>query len=198
MSSYLSSIAILMKYVSLGKLNKSQNTVELRSALGQYLKQFICYGLSAHVLSLLPCYFLVLRKFDSWNPSSNVKPGQPEYYQKQVYNHGTRCWNGPERNIIVSFTHPLFASCSNLSNFLYLNCYSLTRIVLPRTVAVNLWHWERHTYSSRIGKMRIPIYWNNSSSVSTSSWGEEGRWKQGGTLIRTNMCYAKTSIYFQI
>jgi hypothetical protein len=43
MSSYLDSIAIHMKYVSLGKLNKNQIMVELRSALGQYLKQVICY-----------------------------------------------------------------------------------------------------------------------------------------------------------
>ena len=33
--------AIHMKYVSLVKLNKDQIMVELRSALGQYLKQFI-------------------------------------------------------------------------------------------------------------------------------------------------------------
>ena len=56
MSSYLSSIAIHMKYVSLGKLNKSQIMAELHSALGQYLNQAICYGLSTHILSLLlPC-----------------------------------------------------------------------------------------------------------------------------------------------
>ena len=115
MSSYLSFIAIHMKYVSLAKLNKSQIMVELRSALGQYLKQVMD---STHILSLFPfCCFLVLRKFDSWNPSSDVKPGQPEYYQKQVYNHGTRCWNGPERNVIVSFTHPFLASSST---FLYI------------------------------------------------------------------------------
>ena len=36
--------------------------------------------------------------------------GQPEYYQKQVYNHGTRCWNGPECNVIVSLTHPFLTS----------------------------------------------------------------------------------------
>ena len=117
MLSYLSSIAIHMKYVSLEKLNKSQIMAGRRSALGQYL--LIYYGLSTHILSHLPsCYFLVLRKFDSWNPSSDVKPGQPEYYQKQVYNHGTRCWNGPERNVMVSFTHPFPASS-------FLPCYIL-------------------------------------------------------------------------
>ncbi|KAH9483089.1 Glucosidase 2 subunit beta [Psilocybe cubensis] len=42
-----------------------------------------------------------LGKFESWNPSSDVQPGQPEFYQKQVYKHGTRCWNGPERNVVL-------------------------------------------------------------------------------------------------
>jgi protein kinase C substrate 80K-H len=41
--------------------------------------------------------------FESWNPSPDVQPGSPEYYSKQVYKHGARCWNGPERNVIVSF-----------------------------------------------------------------------------------------------
>ena len=108
MSSYLGSIAIRMKYASSWKLNKSQNMVELQSALGQYFKQDICYGLPlTYVLSLLPyCYFLVFRRFVSWNPSPDVKPGDPEYYQKQIYKYGTRCWNGPERNLIVSLHIP--------------------------------------------------------------------------------------------
>ncbi|KAF8644385.1 hypothetical protein AX16_008497 [Volvariella volvacea WC 439] len=41
-----------------------------------------------------------LGKFASWNPS-DITPDQPEYYQKQIYNRGARCWNGPERNIIL-------------------------------------------------------------------------------------------------
>jgi protein kinase C substrate 80K-H len=45
-----------------------------------------------------------LGKFDSWNPSSTVKPGEPEYYHKQIYNQGTRCWNGPPRSVILVFT----------------------------------------------------------------------------------------------
>ncbi|KAF9448372.1 hypothetical protein P691DRAFT_800879 [Macrolepiota fuliginosa MF-IS2] len=42
-----------------------------------------------------------LGKFESWNPSSDVQVGTPEYYSKQVYKHGARCWNGPERNVIL-------------------------------------------------------------------------------------------------
>ena len=46
------SIAIRMKYVSLTKLNKSQTMVELRSALGQYLKQVIYFALPLIVFPL--------------------------------------------------------------------------------------------------------------------------------------------------
>ncbi|KAJ7047793.1 glucosidase II beta subunit-like-domain-containing protein [Mycena alexandri] len=42
-----------------------------------------------------------LGKFSSWNPSPDVQPGEPAYYEKQVYNQGTRCWNGPERSVIL-------------------------------------------------------------------------------------------------
>ncbi|KAJ7162638.1 glucosidase II beta subunit-like-domain-containing protein [Mycena crocata] len=42
-----------------------------------------------------------LGKFSSWNPSPDVKSGDPEYYEKQVYNAGTRCWNGPERSVVL-------------------------------------------------------------------------------------------------
>ncbi|KAF9480233.1 endoplasmic reticulum protein [Pholiota conissans] len=45
-----------------------------------------------------------LGKFESWNPSPDVTPGSPEYYSKQVYKHGTRCWNGPERNVVLKLT----------------------------------------------------------------------------------------------
>ncbi|KAJ2929543.1 hypothetical protein H1R20_g7558, partial [Candolleomyces eurysporus] len=40
-----------------------------------------------------------LGKFKSWNPDAT--PGSPEYYKKQVYQNGARCWNGPERSVIV-------------------------------------------------------------------------------------------------
>ncbi|KAJ6627392.1 glucosidase II beta subunit-like-domain-containing protein [Mycena sp. CBHHK59/15] len=41
-----------------------------------------------------------LGKFSSWNPSPDVKPGEPAFYEKQVYDKGTRCWNGPERSVV--------------------------------------------------------------------------------------------------
>ncbi|KAJ6543846.1 glucosidase II beta subunit-like-domain-containing protein [Mycena capillaripes] len=42
-----------------------------------------------------------LGHFSSWNPSPDVQPGDPAYYEKQVYNKGTKCWNGPERSVIL-------------------------------------------------------------------------------------------------
>ncbi|KAF7354938.1 hypothetical protein MSAN_01408600 [Mycena sanguinolenta] len=45
-----------------------------------------------------------LGKFSSWNPSPDVKPGDPAYYEKQIYNRGTRCWNGPERSVALVLT----------------------------------------------------------------------------------------------
>ncbi|KAF6762433.1 glucosidase II beta subunit-like-domain-containing protein [Ephemerocybe angulata] len=43
-----------------------------------------------------------LGRFQSWN--KDARPGSPEYYSKQVYQHGTRCWNGPERSVVVLLT----------------------------------------------------------------------------------------------
>jgi len=43
-----------------------------------------------------------LGRFTSWNPL--VNPGEPAYYHKQVYKHGARCWNGPERSVVLLLT----------------------------------------------------------------------------------------------
>ncbi|KAH9007273.1 glucosidase II beta subunit-like-domain-containing protein [Lactarius hatsudake] len=45
-----------------------------------------------------------LGKFDSWNLSPGVTEGSAEYYSRQVYGHGTKCWNGPERNVKLDLT----------------------------------------------------------------------------------------------
>ncbi|KAF8632015.1 hypothetical protein AX17_004958 [Amanita inopinata Kibby_2008] len=42
-----------------------------------------------------------LGRFESWNPSAIVRPGEPAYYQKQMYKHGARCWNGPDRSVVL-------------------------------------------------------------------------------------------------
>ncbi|KAG9317094.1 glucosidase II beta subunit-like protein-domain-containing protein [Chiua virens] len=38
-----------------------------------------------------------LGKFSSWNKLA--KPGEFEYYTKQRYTQGTKCWNGPQRSV---------------------------------------------------------------------------------------------------
>ncbi|KAH0839562.1 glucosidase II beta subunit-like protein-domain-containing protein [Lanmaoa asiatica] len=38
-----------------------------------------------------------LGKFSSWNKLS--QPGELEYYTKQRYTQGTKCWNGPQRSV---------------------------------------------------------------------------------------------------
>ncbi|KIY63469.1 hypothetical protein CYLTODRAFT_403178 [Cylindrobasidium torrendii FP15055 ss-10] len=43
-----------------------------------------------------------LGKFKSWNNDASV--GSPEYYSKQQYTKGTKCWNGPERSLEVVFS----------------------------------------------------------------------------------------------
>ncbi|KAJ3516958.1 hypothetical protein NMY22_g14080 [Coprinellus aureogranulatus] len=43
-----------------------------------------------------------LGRYSSWN--TEAPPATPEYYSKQYYKHGTRCWNGPERSVVVLWT----------------------------------------------------------------------------------------------
>jgi len=45
-----------------------------------------------------------LGKFSSWNLSPDVVEGSKEYYSTQMYSHGTRCWNGPERSVKLELT----------------------------------------------------------------------------------------------
>jgi len=45
-----------------------------------------------------------LGRFHSWHPSLDVPEGSAEYYSKQVYNQGTRCWNGPPRSVKLDLT----------------------------------------------------------------------------------------------
>ncbi|OBZ66538.1 Glucosidase 2 subunit beta [Grifola frondosa] len=40
-----------------------------------------------------------LGRFAAWNDAPGVQPGSPEYYSKQHYTRGTKCWNGPMRSV---------------------------------------------------------------------------------------------------
>ena len=83
---------ILTRSACSRKLNRSQAEAGKNSALGKYL--FV-------ILEYLSDNCFIFRRFESWNPATDVQPGTLEYYKKQVYKHGTRCWNGPERNTVV-------------------------------------------------------------------------------------------------
>ncbi|KAH7931410.1 hypothetical protein BV22DRAFT_1077425 [Leucogyrophana mollusca] len=45
-----------------------------------------------------------LGKFTSWNKRSGAKPGELEFYTKQSYTNGAKCWNGPHRSVELVLT----------------------------------------------------------------------------------------------
>jgi hypothetical protein len=49
------------------------------------------------------------RKFHSWNLAA--PEGTPEFYTKQVYQNGAKCWNGPHRSVTVSVISLFFGFC---------------------------------------------------------------------------------------
>ncbi|KEP55176.1 kinase C substrate 80 kDa-H protein [Rhizoctonia solani 123E] len=45
-----------------------------------------------------------LGRFSGWNDKEGVVPGSYEYYTRQYYKGGARCWNGPERSVVLDIT----------------------------------------------------------------------------------------------
>ncbi|CAE6522222.1 unnamed protein product [Rhizoctonia solani] len=45
-----------------------------------------------------------LGHFSGWNDKEGVVPGSYEYYTRQCYKGGARCWNGPERSVTFDIT----------------------------------------------------------------------------------------------
>ncbi|KAJ4492732.1 endoplasmic reticulum protein [Lentinula edodes] len=72
----------------------------LRTENGDYTYEVCLFGEAKQIPNKGGSTFS-LGKFASWNPSPDIKPGDEAYYQKQIYNRGTRCWNGPERNVVL-------------------------------------------------------------------------------------------------
>ncbi|KAF5371945.1 hypothetical protein D9615_008110 [Tricholomella constricta] len=72
----------------------------LRKTVGDYTYE-LCLFNEARQIPRNGGSTFSLGRFESWNPAENVQPGEPAYYQKQMYKHGTRCWNGPERNVVL-------------------------------------------------------------------------------------------------
>ncbi|KAJ3857201.1 glucosidase II beta subunit-like-domain-containing protein [Lentinula lateritia] len=72
----------------------------LRTENGDYTYEVCLFGEAKQIPNKGGSTFS-LGKFASWNPSPDIKPGEEAYYQKQIYNRGARCWNGPERNVVL-------------------------------------------------------------------------------------------------
>ncbi|KAG9103984.1 hypothetical protein FRC06_006423 [Ceratobasidium sp. 370] len=45
-----------------------------------------------------------LGRFSGWNDKEGVTMGSRQYYTRQYYKGGARCWNGPERSVIFDIT----------------------------------------------------------------------------------------------
>ncbi|KAE9398280.1 hypothetical protein BT96DRAFT_976528 [Gymnopus androsaceus JB14] len=86
-------------YGAEGEWKKLDGTC-LRTDVGDYTYEVCLFGEAKQIPKKGGTTFS-LGKFSSWNDSPDVKPGDEEYYRKQVYKRGTRCWNGPERNVVL-------------------------------------------------------------------------------------------------
>ena len=73
-----------------GEAEAAQGRVELQLGVSRTISQF----------GQCQCLTNYASKWGSWN--TDAEKGTPEYYSKQLYTKGARCWNGPERTVSVS------------------------------------------------------------------------------------------------
>jgi len=85
-----------------GEWKKLQNTC-LKKDTGDYEYE-VCLFKEAKQQAKHGGSSFSLGKFTSWNPSPDVMEGSEEYYSTQMYSHGARCWNGPERSVKLDLT----------------------------------------------------------------------------------------------
>ncbi|KAL0949194.1 hypothetical protein HGRIS_009272 [Hohenbuehelia grisea] len=128
-----------------------------------------------------------LGKFQSWNPDPEVKPGTPEFYSKQIYKHGTRCWNGPERSVIVRKSPPF--ACRSIG----IGALILLAVLIACAVVRN---GECYSDGGRAREMRVPVYGNDTSAVSSPRGGRENWSRAGapGTVIQMLFSWALSVI----
>ncbi|KAG2175549.1 hypothetical protein INT43_001196 [Umbelopsis isabellina] len=67
---------------------------------GEYVYSICIFG-HAHQKSNRDGANTSLGNFESFSGSSDAN--SPEYHSKQLYNHGAKCWNGPERSVKAVF-----------------------------------------------------------------------------------------------
>ncbi|KAI0301937.1 glucosidase II beta subunit-like-domain-containing protein [Multifurca ochricompacta] len=92
----------LAGYGAQGEWKKLHNTCLTKDA-GDYVYE-VCLFEEAKQIPNHGGSTFSLGRFTSWNPSPDVAEGSAEYYSKQIYSHGTKCWNGPERSVQLYLT----------------------------------------------------------------------------------------------
>jgi protein kinase C substrate 80K-H len=90
-----------MKSVSSTRQDRNQIRVDRHSVLG---KSLFYSSIHARITK-----FDLRRRFTSWNLAAT--PGTTEFYSKQVYKNGAKCWNGPERSVVVCRPEPHVFCC---------------------------------------------------------------------------------------
>lgn len=93
-----------MKCVSSTRRGRSLTKAVLHSVWGKHLS---CFPVLRSLVSYAYIYHnRTCSKFTSWN--TLAEPGTPEYYTKQRYTQGAKCWNGPQRSleVCVMIPHP--------------------------------------------------------------------------------------------
>lgn len=93
---------------SLAKRDRSPTKEERARILGEQL--VYTSGVAAACLMQPLC-----RKFETWNEAPGIEVGSPEFYSRQHYTRGTKCWNGPSRSVTVSSTHFIFTMIQYLT-----------------------------------------------------------------------------------
>ncbi|KZT74542.1 hypothetical protein DAEQUDRAFT_701980 [Daedalea quercina L-15889] len=86
-------------YGSEGEWKKLDGTCLSKDA-GEYTYEICLFG-EAKQKPNKGGSFQSLGKFTHWNNAPGVEPGSPEYYTKQYYERGSKCWNGPMRSVTV-------------------------------------------------------------------------------------------------
>jgi protein kinase C substrate 80K-H len=82
---------------------KSLDGVCVDRNMGEYTYEF-CFFKSATQKPNRGHGNVSLGRFNKFAPKDqNVKPDDPAFYHRQIYDAGQRCWNGPDRSLIVDF-----------------------------------------------------------------------------------------------
>lgn len=119
-----------------------------------------------------PCSSCPPSRFDSWKKADGIEVGSPEYYSKQYYTQGTRCWNGPARNVVV---RPFRAA--------FIDRHLPTR---PRAYSapLDMRHRECPARRARAREVRVPVHCDHASTVLTCGWcGDEA----GGVVVPSKL-----------